>query len=194
MTDSKRPASKKARNDIVSVARPGPGDRRGRRRSIRHCDLFPSRRAIRLRASVDGIFHYALHDRDPTRQCADRPGHRQGPRRQRMEVSPADRLVPGRWFLFWSCANTFNIAADLAAMARGARLVIGGLMREHALILPPGDPCCSRFSFPIAHFAPALKFLTLPCFPTSPPSSRWVFRGGRRSCHVGHRPMQHHYL
>ena len=62
---------------------PGPGDRRGRRRSIRHCDLFPSRRAIRLRASVDGISHHPLHDCDPTRECADRKGHRQGPRCQR---------------------------------------------------------------------------------------------------------------
>jgi hypothetical protein len=31
-------------------------------------------------------------------------------------------------------ANTFNIAADLAAMGEALSLVIGGLNREHALI------------------------------------------------------------
>ena len=39
-------------------------------------------------------------------------------------------------------ANTFNIAADLAAMGESLSLVIGGLNHEHALIFAAASVCC----------------------------------------------------
>ena len=66
----------------ASAAGSGTGDRRRRRRSVGHCDLLAGRRAVWLRPALDGVSHHAVHDRDPARQRADRPGHRQGACRQ----------------------------------------------------------------------------------------------------------------
>ena len=65
-----------------------------------------------------------------------------------MEVAPR-WLVLALIFLLVA-ANTFNIAADIAAMGESLSLVIGGLNHEHALIFArPRRPCC-RSSSPIA--------------------------------------------
>jgi len=45
-------------------------------------------------------------------------------------------------------ANTFNIAADLAAMGEALSLVIGGLNREHALILAATSVLLQVFALP----------------------------------------------
>src|SRR6266853_1136046 len=60
-------------------------------------------------------------------------------------------------------ANTFNIAADLAAMGEALSLVIGGLDREHALIFAAISVLLQVF-VPYRRYAPALKFLTLALF------------------------------
>ncbi len=60
-------------------------------------------------------------------------------------------------------ANTFNIAADLAAMGEALSLVIGGLNREHALIFASISVLLQVF-VRYRHYAPALKFLTLVLF------------------------------
>jgi NRAMP (natural resistance-associated macrophage protein)-like metal ion transporter len=60
-------------------------------------------------------------------------------------------------------ANTFNIAADLAAMGEALSLVIGGLNREHALIFGATSVLLQVF-VPYRRYAPALKFLTLVLF------------------------------
>jgi hypothetical protein len=54
------------------------------------------------------------------------------------EVPPPKDFAP-RWLVIsvvamLVMANTFNIAADLAAMGEALSLVIGGLNHEHALI------------------------------------------------------------
>jgi Mn2+/Fe2+ NRAMP family transporter len=60
-------------------------------------------------------------------------------------------------------ANTFNIAADIAAMAESLSLVIGGLNHEHALIFAAGSTLLQVF-LPYRRYAPVLKFLTLTLF------------------------------
>jgi NRAMP (natural resistance-associated macrophage protein)-like metal ion transporter len=78
-----------------------------------------------------------------------------------MEVAP-------RWLVLalvslLVIANTFNIAADIAAMAEALSLIIGGLNHEHALIFAAGSTLLQVF-VPYRRFAPALKFLTLALF------------------------------
>jgi NRAMP (natural resistance-associated macrophage protein)-like metal ion transporter len=60
-------------------------------------------------------------------------------------------------------ANTFNIAADLAAMGEALSLAIGGLNREHALIFAATSVLLQVF-VRYRRYAPALKFLTLVLF------------------------------
>ncbi|MBR0953310.1 NRAMP family divalent metal transporter [Bradyrhizobium canariense] len=60
-------------------------------------------------------------------------------------------------------ANTFNIAADIAAMAEALSLVIGGLNHEHALIFAAGSTLLQVF-MPYRRYSPVLKFLTLALF------------------------------
>src|SRR6266436_9093620 len=73
-----------------------------------------------------------------------------------------------RWFVIslvslLVMANTFNIAADLAAMGEALSLVIGGLDREHALIVAAISVLLQVF-VRYRRYAPALKFLTLALF------------------------------
>src|SRR6516165_7567153 len=60
-------------------------------------------------------------------------------------------------------ANTFNIAADIAAMAAALSLVIGGLNHEHALIFAATSTLLQVF-VPYRRYAPVLKFLTFALF------------------------------
>jgi NRAMP (natural resistance-associated macrophage protein)-like metal ion transporter len=60
-------------------------------------------------------------------------------------------------------ANTFNIAADIAAMAEALSLVIGGLNHEHALIFAASSTLLQVF-VPYRRYSPLLKFLTLSLF------------------------------
>lgn len=60
-------------------------------------------------------------------------------------------------------ANTFNIAADIAAMGEALSLVIGGLTHEHALIFASLSILLQVF-VPYRHYAPLLKVLTLSLF------------------------------
>ena len=60
-------------------------------------------------------------------------------------------------------ANTFNIAADIAAMAESLSLVIGGLNHEHALIFAATSTLLQVF-VPYRRYAPVLKFMTLTLF------------------------------
>ena len=60
-------------------------------------------------------------------------------------------------------ANTFNIAADIAAMAEALSLVIGGLNHEHALIFAAASTILQVF-VPYRRYSPVLKFLTLALF------------------------------
>src|SRR6266481_94999 len=78
-----------------------------------------------------------------------------------MEVAP-------RWLVLalvslLVTANTFNIAADIAAMAEALSLVIGGLNHEHALIFAAASTLLQVF-VPYRRYAPVLKFLTLALF------------------------------
>src|SRR5216684_3749249 len=60
-------------------------------------------------------------------------------------------------------ANTFNIAADIAAMGEALSLVIGGLNHEHALIFASTSTLLQVF-VPYRRYAPVLKFLTFALF------------------------------
>ncbi|MBV9556228.1 MAG: divalent metal cation transporter, partial [Pseudolabrys sp.] len=60
-------------------------------------------------------------------------------------------------------ANTFNIAADIAAMGEALSLVIGGLEHEHALIFASISILLQVF-VPYRRYAPVLKFMTLALF------------------------------
>jgi NRAMP (natural resistance-associated macrophage protein)-like metal ion transporter len=60
-------------------------------------------------------------------------------------------------------ANTFNIAADIAAMGEALSLVIGGLNHEHALIFASTSTLLQVF-VPYRRYAPVLKFLTFVLF------------------------------
>jgi NRAMP (natural resistance-associated macrophage protein)-like metal ion transporter len=78
-----------------------------------------------------------------------------------MELAPR-WLVLGLVFLLVA-ANTFNIAADIAAMGESLSLVIGGLNHEHALIFASASTLLQVF-VPYRRYAPVLKFLTLTLF------------------------------
>ena len=78
-----------------------------------------------------------------------------------MELAPR-WLVLGLVFLL-VVANTFNIAADIAAMGEALSLVIGGLSHEHALIFASTSTLLQVF-VPYRRYAPVLKFLTLTLF------------------------------
>src|ERR1700721_669522 len=78
-----------------------------------------------------------------------------------MELAPR-WLVLGLIFLLVA-ANTFNIAADIAAMGESLSLVIGGLDHEHALIFQSASAFLRVFG-PFRRYAPVLKFMTLPLF------------------------------
>jgi NRAMP (natural resistance-associated macrophage protein)-like metal ion transporter len=60
-------------------------------------------------------------------------------------------------------ANTFNTAADIAAMGEALSLVIGGLNHEHALIFAATSTLLQVF-VPYRRYAPVLKFMTLVLF------------------------------
>jgi NRAMP (natural resistance-associated macrophage protein)-like metal ion transporter len=60
-------------------------------------------------------------------------------------------------------ANTFNIAADIAAMGEALSLVVGGLNHEHALIFASTSTLLQVF-VPYRRYSPVLKFLTLTLF------------------------------
>ena len=60
-------------------------------------------------------------------------------------------------------ANTFNIAADIAAMGEALSLVIGGLDHEHALIFASTSTLLQVF-VRYRRYAPIRKFLTLTLF------------------------------
>ena len=78
-----------------------------------------------------------------------------------MELAPR-WLVLGLIFLLVA-ANTFNIAADIAAMGESLSLVIGGLNHEHALIFAATSTLLQVF-VPYRRYAPVLKFMTLTLF------------------------------
>jgi NRAMP (natural resistance-associated macrophage protein)-like metal ion transporter len=78
-----------------------------------------------------------------------------------MELAPR-WLVLALVFLLVA-ANTFNIAADIAAMGESLSLVIGGLNHEHALIFAAVSTLLQVF-VPYRRYAPVLKFLTLTLF------------------------------
>jgi NRAMP (natural resistance-associated macrophage protein)-like metal ion transporter len=71
-------------------------------------------------------------------------------------------LVLGLIFLLVA-ANTFNIAADIAAMGESLSLVTGGLDHEHALIFAATSTLLQVF-VPYRRYAPVLKFMTLTLF------------------------------
>jgi NRAMP (natural resistance-associated macrophage protein)-like metal ion transporter len=74
-----------------------------------------------------------------------------------MELAPR-WLVLALIFLLVA-ANTFNIAADIAAMGEALSLVIGGLEHEHALIFAAASTLLQVF-VPYRRYAPVLKFMT----------------------------------
>jgi NRAMP (natural resistance-associated macrophage protein)-like metal ion transporter len=78
-----------------------------------------------------------------------------------MELAPR-WLVLALVFLLVA-ANTFNIAADIAAMGEALSLVVGGLNHEHALIFASTSTLLQVF-VPYRRYAPILKFLTLTLF------------------------------
>lgn len=78
-----------------------------------------------------------------------------------MELAPR-WLVLSLVFLLVA-ANTFNIAADIAAMGESLSLVIGGLTHEHALIFASVSTLLQVF-VPYRRYAPVLKVLTLTLF------------------------------
>src|ERR1700743_3841355 len=78
-----------------------------------------------------------------------------------MEVMPR-ALVRALVFLVVA-ANTFNICADIPAMAEALSLVIGGLNHEHALIFAATSTLLQVF-VPYRRYAPVLKFMTLTLF------------------------------
>src|ERR1700732_4745074 len=78
-----------------------------------------------------------------------------------MELAPR-WLVLSLIFLLVA-ANTFNIAADIAAMGEALSLVIGGLNHEHALIFAATSTLLQVF-VPYRRYAPVLKFMTLTLF------------------------------
>lgn len=78
-----------------------------------------------------------------------------------MELAPRWLLLALVFLLV--AANTFNIAADIAAMGEALSLVVGGLNHEHALIFASISTLLQVF-VPYRRYAPILKFLTLTLF------------------------------
>jgi len=78
-------------------------------------------------------------------------------------VQVAPRTVVLALVALLVAANTFNIAADIAAMAEALSLVIGGLNHEHALIFAATSTLLQVF-VPYRRYAPVLKFMTLALF------------------------------
>ncbi len=78
-----------------------------------------------------------------------------------MELAP--RWVVLALVFLLVVANTFNIAADIAAMGEALSLVIGGLNHEHALIFASTSVLLQVF-VPYRRYAPVLKFMTLTLF------------------------------
>src|SRR5438105_10833325 len=78
-----------------------------------------------------------------------------------MELAPR-WLVLGLIFLLVA-ANTFNIAADFAAMGESLSLVIGGLNHEHALIFASVSTLLQGF-VPYRRYPRVLTLLTLTLF------------------------------
>src|SRR5438270_7728510 len=78
-----------------------------------------------------------------------------------MELAP--RWLVLTLILLLVVANTFNIAADIAAMGESLSLVIGGLNHEHALIFASASTLLQVF-VPYRRYSPLLKFLTLTLF------------------------------
>jgi NRAMP (natural resistance-associated macrophage protein)-like metal ion transporter len=78
-----------------------------------------------------------------------------------MELAP--RWVVLALVFLLVAANTFNIAADIAAMGEALWLVIGGLKHEHALIFASISVLLQVF-VPYRRYAPVLKFMTLTLF------------------------------
>ena len=78
-----------------------------------------------------------------------------------MELAP--RWVVLALVFLLVTANTFNIAADIAAMGESLSLVIGGLNHEHALIFASTSTLLQVF-VPYRRYSPVLKFLTLTLF------------------------------
>jgi NRAMP (natural resistance-associated macrophage protein)-like metal ion transporter len=78
-----------------------------------------------------------------------------------MEIAP--RWLVVLLVLLLVIANTFNIAADISAMAEALALVIGGLTHEHALIFAAASTLLQVF-VPYRHYAGVLKFMTLALF------------------------------
>src|SRR5579859_4846831 len=78
-----------------------------------------------------------------------------------MQVVP--RAVVLALLVLLVAANTFNIAADIAAMAEALSLVIGGLNHEHALIFAAISTLLQVF-VSYRRYAPVLKLMTLVLF------------------------------
>ena len=78
-----------------------------------------------------------------------------------MELAP--RWVVLALVFLLVAANTFNIAADIAAMGEALWLVIGGLKHEHSLIFASISVLLQVF-VPYRRYAPVLKFMTLTLF------------------------------
>src|SRR5580704_9291859 len=78
-----------------------------------------------------------------------------------MELAP--RWVVLALVFLLVAANTFNIAADIAAMGEALWLVVGGLKHEHALIFAATSVLLQVF-VPYRRYAPVLKFMTLTLF------------------------------
>ena len=78
-----------------------------------------------------------------------------------MELAP--RWIVLAFISLLVAANTFNIAADIAAMGEALSLVIGGLDHEHALIFASTSTLLQVF-VRYRRYAPVLKFLTLTLF------------------------------
>src|SRR6202046_4434390 len=78
-----------------------------------------------------------------------------------MELAP--RWVVLALVFLLVAANTFNIAADIAAMGESLSLVIGGLNHEHDLIFASTSVLLQVF-VPYHRYAPVLKFMTLSLF------------------------------
>jgi NRAMP (natural resistance-associated macrophage protein)-like metal ion transporter len=78
-----------------------------------------------------------------------------------MQVAPRWLVLTLIFLLVF--ANTFNIAADIAAMGESLSLVIGGLNHEHALIFASVSTLLQVF-VPYRRYSPVLKFLTMSLF------------------------------
>ncbi len=112
--------------------RPWPDYRRGRRRPVRHLDLFGGGSRVRIPAALDGAVLVPAHDggaahvRPPGARDRARPRRRRsaGGMRRGCSGAPCTLLV---------VANVINIAADLGGMAEATAMVTGAPV---ALMVP----------------------------------------------------------